>query len=75
MNVRAGNVIIGSCNEFTSDPDTEPDADMEPRLLGLAMVPGHHIKTMWVDNNMSPARANSPLEHEDTEDSSKVEDM
>ncbi len=47
---RAGNVIIGSCNEYTRDPDTENDLDMEPRLLGLAMVPGHHIARMWVDN-------------------------
>ena len=57
---RAGNVIIGSCNEYTGDPDTEDDLDMEPRLLGLAMVPGHHIARMWVDNVKEPVRPTSP---------------
>ena len=57
---RAGNVIIGSCNEYTRDPDTENDLDMEPRLLGLAMVPGNHIARMWVDNVKEPVRPTSP---------------
>ena len=53
-------MIIGSCNEYTGDPDTDDDLDMEPRLLGLAMVPGHHIARMWVDNVKEPVRPTSP---------------
>ena len=62
---RAGNVIIGSCNEYTGDPDDDIHHDMEPRLLGLAMVPGHHITKMWVDTNTETIRANSPHQEED----------
>ena len=53
---RSGNLIIGSCNEYTGDPDL----DTEPRLLGLAMVPGHHIAKLWVDADSNTARPNSP---------------
>ena len=62
---RAGNVIIGSCNEFTADPDEEINFDLVPRLLGLAMVPGHHITKMWVDLNDNVVRANSPALEDD----------
>ena len=55
---RAGNVIIGSCNEYMSDPDAEGGKPEEPRILGLAMVPGHHIGKIWVDE--TTARTNSP---------------
>lgn len=65
FNARAGNVIIGSCNEYTGDPDIEDDLDMEPRLLGLAMVPGHHIAKMWVDNVKEPVRPTSPAADDD----------
>eukprot|EP00091_Calanus_sinicus_P016487 TRINITY_DN35870_c0_g1_i1.p1 TRINITY_DN35870_c0_g1~~TRINITY_DN35870_c0_g1_i1.p1 ORF type:complete len:114 (-),score=46.89 TRINITY_DN35870_c0_g1_i1:60-401(-) len=60
---RAGNVIIGSCNEYTSDPDDPGGEAEEPRILGLAMVPGHHIGRIWVDDtavrNSSPCNADS----------------
>ena len=65
INYRAGNVIIGSCNEYTGDPDKDPECDLVPRLLGLAMVPGHHISKMWVDLNNDTIRANSPLQETD----------
>ena len=55
---KAGNVIVGSCNEYTSDPDAPGGESEEPRILGLAMVPGHHIGRMWVDN--TDIRNNSP---------------
>ena len=48
--IRAGNVIIGSCNEYTSDPDAPGGEAEEPRILGLAMVPGHHIGRILVDD-------------------------
>merc|ERR1719339_429877 len=60
---RSGNVIIGSCNEYTSDPDQD-GAEEEGRILGLAMVPGHHVTRMWVDQE-SPGtaqRSSSPAE-------------
>ena len=59
---RAGNVIIGSCNEYTGQPDTE----MEPRMLGLAMVPGKHIDKIWID--LTTVRANSPSHTSPVED-------
>ena len=43
--IRAGNVIIGSCNEFPSDPDA-PGGEAEEPILGL----GHHIDMFWVDD-------------------------
>jgi len=46
---KAANVIIGSCNEYMSDPDEENSSE-EPRVLGLAMVPGQHIVTVYVDD-------------------------
>jgi len=50
---QAGNVIIGSCNEYITDPDDpknqEDGESCEGRILGLALVPGHHLVRMWVD--------------------------
>ena len=61
--IRAGNVIIGSCNEYTSDPDAPGGEAEEPRILGLAMVSGHHIGRIWVDDttvrNSSPFNVDS----------------
>ena len=61
--IRAGNVIIGSCNEYTCDPDAPGGEAEEPRILGLAMVPGHHIGRIWVDDttvrNSSPCNVDS----------------
>ena len=44
---RDKNIILGSCQEYIGDPD---DKNVEePRLLGLAMVPGRHVLSMHVD--------------------------
>jgi len=43
------NVILGSCQEYISPPDAEHPE--EPRILGLAMIPGHHIVSICVDNS------------------------
>ncbi len=40
------NVILGSCTETLCEDDS---SDNEPRVLGLAMVPGKHIVTIHVD--------------------------
>lgn len=62
---RSGNVIIGSCNEYTSDPDK--GVEEEGRILGLAMVPGHHITRMWVDQDSSVTEARArPASPQDT---------
>lgn len=44
---RDRNVILGSCEEYLNSPDS--DEHEEPRILGLAMVPGHHIVSLHVD--------------------------
>jgi len=39
------NIILGSCQEFVGSTDEKE----EPRILGLAMVPGKHILSTEVD--------------------------
>ncbi|XP_077645639.1 N-alpha-acetyltransferase 38, NatC auxiliary subunit [Lonchura striata] len=55
---RQSNVILGSAQEFLKAaglgcPGGAPPADAfpgsEPRVLGLAMVPGHHIVSIEVE--------------------------
>ncbi|XP_077991381.1 N-alpha-acetyltransferase 38, NatC auxiliary subunit-like isoform X2 [Glandiceps talaboti] len=41
------NVILGSCEEYVNPPESECKED--PRVLGLAMVPGPHIVSIEVD--------------------------
>ncbi|XP_050789562.1 N-alpha-acetyltransferase 38, NatC auxiliary subunit, partial [Gopherus flavomarginatus] len=41
------NVILGSAQEFLKASDSL--AASEPRVLGLAMVPGHHIVSIEVE--------------------------
>ncbi|KAL3862372.1 hypothetical protein ACJMK2_008343 [Sinanodonta woodiana] len=41
------NVILGSCEEYVTYPVEE--AKEEPRVLGLAMVPGQHIVSIHID--------------------------
>ena len=49
------NVIMGSCTEsMGSEEEEENDsaaAAVEPRVLGLAMVPGKHIVSIHVDQD------------------------
>ncbi|XP_064642209.1 N-alpha-acetyltransferase 38, NatC auxiliary subunit-like isoform X2 [Lineus longissimus] len=52
------NVILGNCQEYLKDEDSNE----EPRVLGLAMVPGHHIVSILVDENKAPL-----AHHEDTD--------
>ena len=79
---RDSNVILGSCSEYVIDQETQEDGDkedkneidteidptlsIEPRILGLAMVPGKHIVSIHLDEvyssrNMTKAPGNSPL--------------
>lgn len=62
------NVILGSCAEYLSVQSadkannslTTTDSDsVEPRILGLAMVPGKHILSVHVDETNANANTNS----------------
>jgi small nuclear ribonucleoprotein (snRNP)-like protein len=44
------NIILGSCTETLSEADEAAAAD--PRILGLAMVPGRHITSIKVDEDI-----------------------
>ncbi|KAK6177693.1 hypothetical protein SNE40_015744 [Patella caerulea] len=48
---RDRNVILGSCEEYLKSPDSGEKE--EPRILGLAMIPGHHIISIHVDEDRS----------------------
>ncbi|XP_014668935.1 PREDICTED: N-alpha-acetyltransferase 38, NatC auxiliary subunit-like [Priapulus caudatus] len=41
------NLILGNCQEYIYPPEMEPKE--EPRALGLAMIPGHHIVSVHLD--------------------------
>ncbi|KAG7497616.1 hypothetical protein JOB18_040852 [Solea senegalensis] len=41
------NVILGSAQEFLKSTDTFSQG--EPRVLGLAMIPGHHVVSIEVE--------------------------
>ncbi|XP_046639868.1 N-alpha-acetyltransferase 38, NatC auxiliary subunit-like [Daphnia pulicaria] len=43
------NIILGSCYEY---PPPDDNAAEEPRVLGLAMVPGKYIVSISVDDLM-----------------------
>ncbi|XP_072021388.1 N-alpha-acetyltransferase 38, NatC auxiliary subunit-like [Amphiura filiformis] len=47
------NVILGSCEEYVQAQDSA--VKEEPRVLGLAMVPGHHIVSIQVDQTNQDA--------------------
>lgn len=52
---RDRNVILGSCSEYLKSKDEDP------RVLGLAMVPGHHIISIHVDENLLTSSAQEIL--------------
>ncbi|XP_032236435.1 N-alpha-acetyltransferase 38, NatC auxiliary subunit-like isoform X2 [Nematostella vectensis] len=45
------NIILGSCQEFVGTPGVDKE---DPRILGLAMVPGRHIQSIEVDMHRPP---------------------
>ncbi|XP_067011498.2 N-alpha-acetyltransferase 38-A, NatC auxiliary subunit [Anabrus simplex] len=45
---REGNVILGSCSEYLK-PEDSINIE-EPRVLGLVMVPGRHIVSIYLDD-------------------------
>ncbi|GLH01846.1 Small nuclear ribonucleoprotein-associated protein B [Gryllus bimaculatus] len=48
---RDGNVILGSCGEYLKMEDGVNFE--EPRVLGLVMVPGRHIVSIYFDDGMN----------------------
>lgn len=50
---RDRNVILGSCEEYLKPPKSNQKKE-EPRILGLAMIPGHHIVSIEVDTDRGP---------------------
>ncbi|XP_056091905.1 N-alpha-acetyltransferase 38, NatC auxiliary subunit [Rhinichthys klamathensis goyatoka] len=48
------NVILGSAQEFLKSTGTQYTPDSfsqgEPRVLGLAMIPGHHVVSIEVES-------------------------
>ncbi|KAJ8254791.1 hypothetical protein GJAV_G00197390 [Gymnothorax javanicus] len=42
------NVILGSAQEFLKSSDSFSQG--EPRVLGLAMIPGHHVVSIEVES-------------------------
>lgn len=46
----ARNVILGSAQEYLTFSET--GVNENPRVLGLAMVPGKHIKSMQIDQDI-----------------------
>ncbi|XP_030649004.1 N-alpha-acetyltransferase 38, NatC auxiliary subunit [Chanos chanos] len=47
------NVILGSAQEFLKSTDSFSQG--EPRVLGLAMVPGHHVVSIEVETESLPS--------------------
>ncbi|XP_046905046.1 N-alpha-acetyltransferase 38, NatC auxiliary subunit isoform X2 [Hypomesus transpacificus] len=43
------NVILGSAQEFLKSTDSFSQG--EPRVLGLAMIPGHHVVSIEVESD------------------------
>ncbi|OWF41264.1 N-alpha-acetyltransferase 38, NatC auxiliary subunit-like [Mizuhopecten yessoensis] len=52
---RDRNVILGSCEEYLRSPDSGKKED--PRILGLAMIPGYHIVSIHVDEDRAPGQS------------------
>ncbi|CAF3196758.1 unnamed protein product [Rotaria socialis] len=46
---RDQNLILGNCNEYIGSPSEQE----EFRVLGLALIPGQHIKSIYIDENTS----------------------
>ncbi|RUS88865.1 hypothetical protein EGW08_003410 [Elysia chlorotica] len=46
------NIIVGSCEEYLRPPDSQPKED--PRILGLAMIPGKHVVSIEIDETAVP---------------------
>jgi len=57
---RDRNVILGSCEEYINY-STDGQTREEPRVLGLAMIPGHHIVSICVDSSPTAQSSSESL--------------
>lgn len=53
------NIILGSCQEYVHEEDFENE---NPRILGLAMVPGKHIVSLEIDQQTPSSEKQFKLE-------------
>lgn len=54
---RDQNLILGNCNEYIGSPSEQE----EFRVLGLALIPGHHIKSIYIDESSSSISHNANI--------------
>ncbi|KAK8739155.1 hypothetical protein OTU49_003505 [Cherax quadricarinatus] len=67
---RDNNIILGSCTEHLRPDElettllrtyTEDGREEEPRVLGLAMIPGRHIVSICIDEASQPPQPPTSL--------------
>jgi small nuclear ribonucleoprotein (snRNP)-like protein len=51
---RDRNLILGNCNEYIGSPSEQE----EFRVLGLALIPGQHIQSIYIDESTSSSHSN-----------------
>ncbi len=51
---RDQNLILGNCNEYIGSPSEQE----EFRVLGLALIPGQHIQSIYIDESTSSSHSN-----------------
>lgn len=52
---RDQNLILGNCNEYIGSPSEQE----EFRVLGLALIPGQHIQSIYIDDGSSSTTSHS----------------
>jgi len=52
---RDRNLILGNCNEYIGSPSEQE----EFRVLGLALIPGQHIQSIYIDESTSSSSSHS----------------
>ena len=62
---REQNLILGNCNEYIGSPSEQE----EFRVLGLALIPGQHIQSIYIDEN------SSSISHQSSSSTSKLNDQ
>lgn len=63
------NIILGSSLEYLKDEENE-----EPRMLGLAMIPGEHIVSIHIDDIRAGKKAKKEKEGEEEDEDQEEDD-
>jgi small nuclear ribonucleoprotein (snRNP)-like protein len=62
---RDRNLILGNCNEYIGSPSEQE----EFRVLGLALIPGQHIQSIYIDeSSTSITKSNDQILDDDKSD-------